>query len=507
MSICRQAVFLCMLLGFATEVVASEASRQLTLEGIGLLKAGKFGEAVLKFEFATRSDRNDPEAHFFLGVGFNRLGSSSEALTWIRRARIMGYANPEMDLEEGVALVGLQDYRAALEPLGRYEEANPEHGLVRELLGRAYFGLAEYDRAESFLKAAVQRDRLLADMANLLLALVAQERDRDAGAVGRYFCDVLRRDPTTRLTTAIHDQAAAGLGCLEEEKPWWIILSAGGGYNSNVIALGDGIPLPADISSQDAGFGRATLDASYRWRLTPSDSLTVGYSFQADVFERALSSFDLLDHYFYGDLQHLLPGDLSLGLRLSDEFTQIGGDSFRNQVTVRPSLAYRVTTWAVTELAYAFSTADYFFGALAVQDRDSRTHTVSLTGRLAVPGTRLQAGLGYYFSRNNADGADFDFSSHALWLSLEHPLPLGSTGELFYSHSFDDYDNPNSLAGPAGFAFARDDDVDRLTVRITVPVVESLELYLRYDFTNDDSNVAVFDFVQHVGSAGVIARF
>ena len=63
-----------------------------------------------------------------------------------------------------------------------------------------------------------------------------------------------------------------------------------GGYNDNVIALGEGIPLPTDISTQSSGFGRFTVNGSYGWALTPKDTLTVGYGFQSDIYEGPLAS-------------------------------------------------------------------------------------------------------------------------------------------------------------------------------------------------------------------------
>ena len=80
--------------GVDTEALASEGSAQLIREGLAHLKAGRKRQAVVSFEFATRSDPADAEAHFFLGMGQNRLGNASEALVWIQRARVMGYTHP-----------------------------------------------------------------------------------------------------------------------------------------------------------------------------------------------------------------------------------------------------------------------------------------------------------------------------------------------------------------------------------------------------------------------------
>ena len=104
--------------GVAPGALASDGSARLIREGIAHLKAGRNRQAVISFEFATRGDPTDAEAHFFLGMGQNRLGNASEALVWIRRSRVMGYTHPNMDLEEGIGLIGVNGYEAALVNFG-----------------------------------------------------------------------------------------------------------------------------------------------------------------------------------------------------------------------------------------------------------------------------------------------------------------------------------------------------------------------------------------------------
>jgi len=130
---------------------------------------------------------------------------------------------------------------------------------------------------------------------------------------------------------------------------------------------------------------------------------------------------------------------------------------------------------------------------------------VANTESQTIPTNQLLSGR--TLSKNSADGADFDFNSHGVTLGLSHPLPKDAVIEAYYSHSFNDYDNPNSLAGPAGFAFARDDDVDRLTARLLIPITDPVHLHLRFDFIDNDSNIKFFKYDQHVLSAGLVVQF
>src|SRR5204863_69342 len=58
---------------------------------------------------------------------------------------------------------------------------------------------------------------------------------------------------------------------LEEEKPYSFKLSVSpaGGYNSNVILLGDGLPLPSGISQQGAGFCELGIAATSYFYFPP----------------------------------------------------------------------------------------------------------------------------------------------------------------------------------------------------------------------------------------------
>lgn len=274
-----------------------------------------------------------------------------------------------------------------------------------------------------------------------------------------------------------------------------------------MIALGDGIQRPTDISSQRSAFARFTLNAAYDWRPSPTDTVTAGYAFLADVYNR-VHSFDLLDHVVAVDWRRASTSDLAATVRLGDQFTLVGDNAYRNQATLRPALAYRLTGWAVVEAAYSLAVSDYYFATPSVQDRDSTSHTVALTTDLAVPGTRLRTRLGYFHVWNRADGDDFDFQTNGLLAGVSYPLGRGITGDLTYTRTFDRYANANSLAGLTGSAFSRKDDVDTLSIQLTGPVAfDRFRAYARYDYTNADSNIRSFSFAQHIGSFGLIISF
>ena len=92
-------------------------------------------------------------------------------------------------------------------------------------------------------------------------------------------------------------------------------------------------------------------------------------------------------------------------------------------------------------------------------------------------------------------------------MSVSVPLFWQIVADVTYAHTFDRYDNPNSLAGPVGFGFKREDDGDLLGVQLSRPLSDWLTVYVRYDYTHNDSNIPFYKYDQHVISSGLIARF
>src|SRR6266576_3507517 len=85
-------------------------------------------------------------------------------------------------------------------------------------------------------------------------------------------------------------------------KPYSFKLSVSpvGGYNSNVILLGDGLPLPEGISRQDAGFFEIDTAATFDWKAAPvntlvHDQFTSSYEYKQDFYE-GISGYDLGEH-------------------------------------------------------------------------------------------------------------------------------------------------------------------------------------------------------------------
>jgi len=507
---CRIVVAILAVSWFSTPALASSASAERIETGYEALVAGREAEALAAFDEAVAADPADSEAHFYRGLTLNRLGRFDEADAALQQAARRGYPSDELLFERGWAAMGRENWRQAIDLLQRYERAAPGRGQTAEFLGRSYLGLGNTDKARQWLNEAVDRQPDLQPTVELYLMSAAAEEGEAAEAAAR-----LRRlsgftgdSPVTdALRRYLPDQADVVL--TPDEKRWRLRVTVGGGWNDNVLAVADGLALPGDVTSRDAWFARIGVAGAYDLLVGERDRLVVGYGLDTLFHEQELNDADLIDQQWYALYQRRLSDRWTASVQLADDYTIIGGDSFRNQISLRPAVQARLSPYFSAELSYRAAFSEYYFDTTAVLDRDSDTHSFGLTFNYDLPKTQLSTQAGLQYTINNADGDDFDFNSTAVFISLSHPLVFQVDATVGWTHVFQDYRNDNSLTG---FTAERDDDVDIISVSLTRPVDLGLrdaraQVYLRFDHVINQSNIPVFDYDQSVIAAGVMVDF
>ena len=87
-------------------------------------------------------------------------------------------------------------------------------------------------------------------------------------------------------------------------------------------------------------------------------------------------------------------------------------------------------------------------------------------------------------------------------------LPENISASLFYVFSADRYAHLNSVSVDvsSGPAFARYDDVNEVSIRMTRPLSQELTVYMEYDYNQDRSNLAVYRDEQQVVVGGLTWR-
>ncbi len=485
----------CLLLVGAPQMVRADAID----DGIQALAQHQPEAALQSFLKVLIGNPTNAEACFFAGVAYNRLGKPSEALALLQLAQELRYPDPELDYELGWALLRLGRFAQAQDYLESYERVRPGRGQTQEFLGRALLAQGQRDAARQAFAAALERDPKLKPTVSMALSQLEMQEGHGTAAAGQFTSmrDSLPPDALSRLV----DKLPLALG---NQRPWRLELSLSGGYNTNVIGIGEGVPLPTDVSNEASGL--ATFSASFAYDLIrdQTNTLTAGYFFRSDLYNHELSGSNLLQNYWYLAWQHRLTDADRFTFFIGDDFTAIGGDPFRNAVTLGPSLRHQFGETFALEAGYRATISDYFFNTAAVTDRDGVNHSLNLTAHLRDPNTGITGYFGYGFQTDATDGSDYDQDSHCLSAGVTIPLPWEVTADLSYTHVFADYRHRTSFTG---FTVARDDDADYVSAKLTKRINEHVRVHLRYGYSSNDSNLAFFNYDQHVVTGGVTISF
>ena len=197
-------VFIALFLLFqTTEAISSDKSKSLVQKGYSFLTKGNFESALKQFELASKADPSDGTAHFFQGVVLNRLGKFELSAQRLDQAGLKKGVHPDWNFERGWSYLGLGEWKKALSLLEAFEKGHPGRGQTLEFIGRAYFGLKNYSKAESYLKKAVKKDSNLKKTADIYLSRISGPKS-------------------------------------EKGKNWRVYSNIGGNYNTNAINLGNG---------------------------------------------------------------------------------------------------------------------------------------------------------------------------------------------------------------------------------------------------------------------------
>jgi tetratricopeptide (TPR) repeat protein len=481
---------------------ASTESAELTQQGVTELRAGHYAAALTKLKAAEKADATDAEALFYEGVALNRTGHFTDALAKLQKAKDLGSTQGDLAFEMGWALVGTGKNQEAIDQLTQYEAAHPGRAQTSEFMGRAYVGLGDYDKAETYFAEAIQRDPATTPTVTFYRARIAQLH-KQPDVVANLLQSIAQNSPESPLGQVLRNQVVIDpSGGITQKQAYNIFGSLGLGYNSNVLFAGE------NASEQGDWFTAAALDADYNWYRKNGDSIRVGYDFIGNIYFSE-SGGNLLDNTVYAAYNHAFSKKWLGNLRLSDNFTFLGNDFYRNSIAIRPAIGYRYNENHLTELAYSFADNNYrdqsTSPVAAVNeslDRDSKTQTLSLTHFFTLPGAKLQGRIGVFGVDNSADGDSYDYEGLGMFIGLRREIARKIVGDIFYSRSDLDYDHPNALTTPL-FSENRHDKPDYIAVQLLRPLRSNLDLYLRYAYNRSNSNITYYDYKQHVISLGV----
>lgn len=119
-----------------------------------MLQSGRIKDAVPYLESMDKSDPNNVQVLYNLGIAYSELGQFDEAIIRLKRAVQLDPQHAHAWTGIGVAYQRMGKRELALEPMQKAVEADPTDGYGRRNLGAMLMGLRRYDDALVHLREA-----------------------------------------------------------------------------------------------------------------------------------------------------------------------------------------------------------------------------------------------------------------------------------------------------------------------------------------------------------------
>ena len=474
-----------------------ETAESLTLEGRCLMRTGRHDEAARRFE----------------------------------RAADAGAAGLGLDLVEARYHAG--DLPGARRALETAEANDPDRGrlqLYKGLLlldaGRASEGATALERARVLDRSAVEPVASL-QAGNAWRA--AGDRARARAALER----VVREWPGTDWAAAA-ERALRELDEEPEPSPWFASLELGYEYDTNVVLRGSGVALPSEITSE--------RDDRFVWDLEVGRTFDLGEGWRAGLLLQdvgalhdELRSFDVHAPSLVAWLDRALAPTTLARVELDVGYAWVDRSPFLVSYGVTGLISHAWGRAGASEVSLRFHRDGYFFPSEDVVDgpgrpgapcvdpddvicgprglderrarnRDGNGFELAI-GHLWEPHPRLALGVSYRYDRFSARGAEYTYDLHEIELLGVLVLPLdfllsaeGAWGWQRFRHP-STFPDPADLVGGLEYPLSSSDRRQRLLraeVTLEKPLTRHATLLLRYRYTRERSNVAVFDYRREV---------
>jgi tetratricopeptide (TPR) repeat protein len=501
-----------------------------------MVAAGRCGEALPKIEKARRDHPDDAVLAQLEGQCRLRTFDYSAALSALQDAKRLDPQLQNVDIGLAIAFYHLEDFEAAGEAI---EAARTRHTPDYSAQLHLYSGLILLGRGEARAAAL--------DLERARVADAAQVEPVASFYAGLAWQSINQRDEARESFERVIEvdgdgtwgrQAREMLASEQLAERAWARLTAGLDYDSNVVLLGETLPVPQGITGESDGRvvwfaeGGAELFRTERW----SGGVMLEYAGSVH--------FDLRDY----DVQYpTLAGWIDRGvgerglarLRYSIGHAWVGYGSFLLAQQAIGSYFHNWGEAGSTEFAATWDWNDYRFPLLPVamaepdqscsailvpcspfgidantaRNRDGNGLRLSLVHRYPVRSLRgdfLRGFVvrgGYTYGHYWAEGDDWDFQAHELVAAFETGLPWRLDLDVLGTFTYAPFENISSYPTPpvveAGVTYTvlpvpRTDKIWNVATVLARPINDWLEVSARYYYTRNISNVPVFDYDRNV---------
>ena len=517
-------VLLAFLLSTASDSGADEASEErAALQRVRVSHLAAMGRCRDALEVTEAASSLDATTELLVGRCAIEAKQYARGLSSLERAREQDPALVGVDLYRAIALYHLNDFGAARSALSEARVSSEDVALVE-----FYDGLLllredkPRESALAFERAAARSPERVEPVASYYAALAWQSLNENE-PLDRAVDRVRKEEPggpwageVDKLVAFQAERRRGGQTGLQR----WLNLRAGQEYDSNVVLRGVGVPLPEEISSEHDWLNSWSAVAGAE--LIEVEHWTLG-----TMLSYAGNAHDDLDEFD----QHYLVATLwadreiratTLGrLRLDAGAGWVDGDSYLFHVDLEVSGEERWGRMGTSRCNLATQLDDFRYDAEItsqeqygdIVDQDGVGLRVGCGHELPLAvAPVLESDLygGYEFSSYFANGSEWDHVAHALHLGFRmrgfFDIELDARG----SYTRRDFRKPSYFAveeegEQSRVGSDRNDDAWQADVELSREMNDFVKLVARYQYVDNGSSAAAFDYQRHF--TGVYVEF
>jgi tetratricopeptide (TPR) repeat protein len=488
---------------YAQSALSSETYDLNFSKGLAEFESRLYESAEKFFRQALDAKPSDPQATFYLGQTLTRARKYSEAEAVFRKLLEVEPGSGRAYLGLGVVLFNQERYREALDNLARAEKASPNEALVYYYQGLSHYKLAEYEQMPPRFLRAMTLGPDLSSSAHYYSGLAYYQQGILDEAQAE-FEETQKLEPESEFgksAAAYLEQIKTG-GPLQRRKIWDLTFSISSQWDDNVVLLPSGFSPPAGTTGISRnGDYRTALYLRGEVRAFEQGPFVAGASYALyQSFHRTLSGFDVESHTPTFFVQHTA-----------------GPVQTRLQYIYAPLITVRESPTLITQVLLKYQDLDFQDGRFLFNSfRDGHDWLAGAMQYWFFAKTTGHVRVGYTYDEYITAGKDVSLATQASaadWAYRGHKASVGVSSPPFYKIILDAgfdyyvqlYDNANSFS-PGGVVF-RTDRVYNYYATAMRQLTDHFSLGLQYVHTDDNSNVAAFQYKRNIYGLVLTGQF
>lgn len=478
---------------------------QLEVEAYLLVRAHRYDEAASVYAKLVDIRPDASSLWIMLAHCFNAMNLFQDAYRTADMAITLDPDRTYYRIERGIAAFRIQKIDRAVEDLRAYTRQIPQSAQGHFYLGLALMADGKDDAALASLKRAASLDPDMELIAGPFIAELDARQGRTEEALSRLSDLSLTFEgmPVERVFRDRMEEIRTGRPA-RRGRTATLYASVKGFYDSNVISANDDAALPSGISSRrDEGIAWA-LGSRCRLFQHGRTALFSGLDLNGETYF-SLDDYNTVNVQPSLRLDHRFTARWTGRLLARYNHTWLDSESYNHMFGIAPSFTHQWgRTRHHTTLGGDLKWTDYSRASPAPVDRDGTDASLFLSHRLFFLNERAQVGAGIALGRNETDGAEYE--ADYVRLSLDLAVPLGWKLVLAPALSYTDYDYDN-ISLYAANPTRRENEILEASVSLSRSLTERLSAFLDVTYTDNDSNIPVFEYDRTRVYLGVTCRF